>query len=78
MGISKLIDFDRVHRLGRFRPGQSCPRPIVAKFTFYVDKEYVRQVAPKVLRGTGYSENEQFPQEIEMRRKVLYPVVKSA
>ena len=78
MGISKLIDFDRVHRLGRFRPGQSRPRPIVAKFTFYRDKEYVRQEAPKVLIGTGYSVNEQFPQEIETRRKVLYPVAKSA
>ena len=35
MGISKLIDIDRVYRLGRFRPGQSCPRPIAPKFTFY-------------------------------------------
>ena len=74
--ISKLID--RVHRLGRFRPGQSRPMLIVAKFTLYGDKEYVRQEAPKILIGTGYSVNEQFPQEIETRRKVLYPVAKSA
>ena len=74
MGISRSIGFDRVHRLGRFKPAQLRPRPIVAKFTFYRDKEFVRQEAPKVLIGTGYSVNEQFPQEIESRRKVLYPV----
>ena len=78
MDLSKYFEFDRVHRLGRFRPGNSRPRPIVAKFTFYRDKEFVRHQAPKVLIGTEYSVNEQFPKAIEDRRKVLYPIAKNA
>ena len=78
MQIMRLIEFDRVHRLGRYKRGQTYPRPIVAKFTYYKDKEFVRHAAPKTLIGTNISVNEQFPSEIEQRRKVLYPVAKNA
>ena len=74
--IMRHIEFDRVHRLGRYKRGQTYPRPIVAKFTYYKDKEFVRHAAPKTLIGTNISVNEQFPSEIEQRRKVLYPVAK--
>lgn len=78
MNVTKDVEFDRVHRIGRYRQDQRFPRPIVAKFTYYKDKETVRQAAPRTLLGTNYSVNEQFPAEIEDRRKRLYPVAKSA
>lgn len=78
MSVTKEVEFDRVHRIGRFRQDQRYPRPIVAKFTYYKDKEIVRQAAPRTLLGTNYSVNEQFPAEIEDRRKRLYPVAKNA
>ena len=65
MHIHTEIQFDRVHRLGKFRPNQNYPRPIIAKFTNYKDKEYVRRAAPKTLIGTQFRVNEHFPQEIE-------------
>ena len=78
MRLDQDFSFDCVHRLGRYKRGQTYPRPIVAKFTYYRDKEAVRHAAPKILIGTKYSVNEQFPQEIENRRKSLYPVAKRA
>jgi len=33
--------FDRVHRLGKFKKDATKPRPIIAKFTYYRDKETV-------------------------------------
>lgn len=78
MRIEREIEFDRVHRLGRYMQNQRYPRPIIAKFTYFKDKEHVRQAAPRTLIGTRYSVNEQFPPEMESRRKELYPVAKDA
>ena len=78
MKVMLHIEFDRVHRLGRYKRGQTYPRPIVAKVTYYKDKEYVRQAAPKTLIGKSISVNEQFPSEIEARRKVLYLIAQNA
>ncbi|MEW8547166.1 MAG: hypothetical protein AB2693_26950 [Candidatus Thiodiazotropha sp.] len=71
--------FDRVHRLGRPRDNQdSNPRPIVAKFERYKDRELIR-IAGKDLneKRNGFSIREQFPPEIEAKRKLLYPVMRS-
>ena len=35
------VRFDRVHRLGRKKINATRPRPIVCRFTFYEDKEYI-------------------------------------
>ena len=78
MNIFVDIQFDRVHRLGRYKPNQHYPRPIIAKFTNYKDKEYVKKAAPRTLIGTQFRVNEHFPQEIENRRKQLYPEAKKA
>jgi len=78
MGIDKEILLDRVHRLGRFNKRNIRPRPIVAKFTFFKDRELVRMTAPQVLTGTDYGVSEQYPQEIESKRKPLYSVAKKA
>ena len=73
------IVFDRVHRLGRPRWNQHISsRPIVAKFERYKDREFVRQNS-KTLNGKRdqYNIREQFPPEMEAKRKILYPVMRS-
>jgi hypothetical protein len=71
------IRFDRVHRLGK-QARQGRPRPIVAKFTFYKDREEVRQLAPEKLKGSNFGVNQQFPKEVFETRKKLVPIMKAA
>lgn len=78
MAINDNIQFDRVHRLGRYKKRYSFPRPIIAKFHNYKAKEMVKQKAPVTLKNTNYGVREQYPEEYERRRKVLYPKMKSA
>ena len=78
MQIDIDIKFDRVHRLGRSSYHQPYPRPIIARFESFKDREYVRAAAPKSLVGKRYGVREQFPPEIEQKRKLLYPIAKRA
>lgn len=76
------ITFDRVHRIGRpkFDPvdGRSRSRPIVAKFQTYTDRELIRKEGIQLnMRRNGFSIREQYPPEIEARRKLLYPVMRN-
>ncbi|KAK3105797.1 hypothetical protein FSP39_005899 [Pinctada imbricata] len=70
------VGFHRVHRMGRLIPGKT--RPIVAKFVMYKDRERVRKSAKEKLTGSNYGISEQFPREINDRRKALYPTYKNA
>ena len=54
MNITYDIPFDGVHRLGRYDPTEHYPRPIIAKFERFRDRERVRLAAPKTLEGTNY------------------------
>lgn len=77
----KLVDdisFERVHRMGKKDEFRTKPRRIVAKFSFFRDRELVRLQAPKKLKGSNIWVNEQFPPEIEEKRKTLYPVMRTA
>ena len=67
----------RAHRIGRFINGKT--RPIVAKFVLYPDRERVRK-ASSVLReaNSKYGVSQQFPKEIQDRRKALVPIMKQA
>ena len=78
MNIRDEIELDRVHRLGKWKRDQLYPRPIIAKFHRFKDRERVRLAAPKVLRGTAFGVREQFPPEIEAVRRTLYPVAKKS
>ena len=69
------IKFERVHRMGAKTNAYS--RNIVAKFTLYKDRETVKRHRFN-LRGTQYSIFEQFPREINERRKKLLPKLKDA
>ena len=77
MNITDKIPFHRVHRMGTYESDDS-PRPIVAKFERFKDRELVRRAAPQTLRGKPFGVREQFPKVIEDRRKQLYPIMKKA
>jgi hypothetical protein len=76
MEVSAPLEFHRVHRLGANQRGKT--RPIVAKFVYYKDRERIRRAAPTQLQGKRFGINEQFPKEINDRRKKLYPFYKEA
>lgn len=69
----KNITFHRVHRLGP--RGGNRHRPIIAKFEHFQQKVLVRSKG-RELKGTSFGMNDQFPREINERRKVLYPIMK--
>ena len=72
------IVFDRVHRLGgRKMNWRRQPRPVVAKFEKYTDREKIRKLGVELnKKQIGYSVREQFPVEMEEKRKKLYPVMR--
>jgi hypothetical protein len=59
--ISQDISFERVHRTGKPDEFSVKPRNIVAKFSFFKDRELVRQRAPRKLKGSNIWINEQPP-----------------
>lgn len=65
------IQFDRVHRFGN-RTNSMIYRRIVAKFSFYKQREDVRKLR-KNLEHTEFYISEQFPKEVSDRRKALVP-----
>ena len=70
------IRFERVHR----SPGQPIPgkiRNVVAKFTFFQDRERVRREW-KELKGTNFSMFEQFPKAVSDKRRKLVRQMKDA
>ena len=54
---SAPFNFDRAHRLGRFKPEARRPRPIIVKFTYFLDKEYVLRNASKLRDLTDMNVN---------------------
>ena len=64
------ISFERVHRVRK-------PRPLIAKFTFHRDKEFVLSKV-KNLRGTDFAIARDFPKEIVDERRRLVPFLKDA
>ena len=62
------IEFQRVHRVGKINE-DGTPRPILARFLRYSDREFVFSKA-KSLKDTGYGLSADFLQEISRRRKL--------
>lgn len=73
------IRFERVHRLRtRKDPNKSTKtRPVIVKFSFYQDKEFVWS-SVKNLKGTGIGLSHDYPKEIDVIQTKLYPVLKKA
>ncbi|CAC5368243.1 unnamed protein product [Mytilus coruscus] len=74
IGIDYRIEFGNVHRFSNYPRGK---RPIVARFLYFSDLQYVLNNAYK-LRNTQYGIRQQFPKEIEDNRKLLYAIQKEA
>ena len=75
LGVNYKIEFGNVHRIrtnGDFRRA-----PIVARFLYHQDLEYVLSIANR-LKGKHYGIREQFPPEIEQKRRQLYPIMRQA
>ncbi|XP_071095443.1 uncharacterized protein [Haliotis cracherodii] len=71
-------DLVRVHRMGARRVNDQRPRPIIVKFGDFKECQHVRQAAFDQLKVEEYYVKEQFPEEIEERRKLLYPARRAA
>ena len=71
------ISFERVHRVRKPSASGGKPRPLIPKFTFYRDKEFVLSKA-KNLRGTDFAIARDFPKEIVDERRRLVPFLKDA
>ncbi|KAI2654673.1 hypothetical protein H4Q32_011448 [Labeo rohita] len=70
----QTITFHRVHRI-RSQNNNSRPQPIIAKFEHYKHKELVQKQG-RQLKGTNYGLNEQYPKDILLHRKQLFPIRK--
>jgi hypothetical protein len=72
--IHDELPLDRVHRMGH----GPKPRPIVAKFLTSDAKSLVFQNVKNLAGKVNLSISEQFPPEIQQRRKELWPLYKQA
>jgi hypothetical protein len=70
------IKFERVHR-SPGAPTAGKVRNIVAKFSYFKDREMVRK-RWKELDGTVFRVFEQFPQDVIQKRRKLVPKMKDA
>lgn len=68
------ITFHLVHRI-RSQNNNNNPRPIIAIFEHYKQKELVQRQG-RQLKGTSYGLYEEYPKEILERRKHLFPIQK--
>lgn len=73
---AKDIKIDRAHRLGSFKNDKT--RPIVVKFNYFQDKVNVKKQASDKLRNTSFRVSDQYPKEIQDRRRALYPAFAQA
>lgn len=81
-GVTDVDDirFVRVHRLGAKDQHSKFPRPIIAKFHWFGDRMRVWGAKSDIrkIRGQKVFMTENYPPDIERRRKVLYPIFKAA
>jgi hypothetical protein len=74
--LTDSIRFERVHR-SPGAPVAGKVRNVVAKFTYFKDREMVRK-RWKELEGTLFRVFEQFPQDVIQKRRKLVPKMKEA
>lgn len=73
------IQFERLNRLSTRQNPQTRtkPRPIIAKFRFYQDKEYAMSEV-KILKGTRIGTPHDYLREIDVIHEKQYPVLNKA
>ena len=74
------IQFERVHRIPTkpLAVKKPYPRPIIAKVSFYQDKEFIKSHIKDIRKGSKYGVADDFPREVDEIRKDLQPVLKKA
>ena len=68
------IHFERVHRIVARKPS-SKPRPIIVKFSFYQDKEFMWSFVKRLCFRNIIANN--FPKEIDEILQKLDPILKN-
>ena len=71
------IQIVRCHRLGPKKVGNKKPRTLIVKFQWFGDRQRVWS-ARKMLKDSKYFLNEDFPKEIQYRRRTLRPIMQKA
>ena len=69
------IQFVRCHRLGKKL--QRGKRPIIARFERYSDRQLIWNKRIQ-LKGKAYSLHENFANDVEYRRRLMYPILAAA
>ena len=77
MKITDEVMFERVHRVGSRTASSDRPRPIIAKFSFYQQKQDIWR-SVRNLKGSRCAISDDYSKEIDNIRKTLYPVLKEA
>ena len=74
------IQFERVHRVPTkpLAVNKLYPRPIIAKLSFYQDKEFIKSNIKDIRKGSKYGVADDFPKEVNKDRKDPQPVLKKA
>ena len=76
----KKIHFERVHTIPT-RPKEykkNQQRPIIAKVSFFQDKEYIKSHIKKLPKGKKLGVSDNFPKKVSDIRKALFRVLKKA
>ena len=73
---ARNIEFQRVHRLGKKKAGQS--RPIIVRFLRFPERELVFRNVRDLGEESDVKAYADFPKEIRDRRKKLWPKLKQA
>lgn len=73
---TSTLSIERCHRLGK-KTVSTQPRPIIIKFSFFKDRQNIWSQRNE-LKKYGLLLKEDFPPEIERRRKILMPVFLAA
>lgn len=68
------LQIEKAYRLGKRKPENQKPRPIVVKFRDFNDREKVKRVSNR-LKDTDYGISQHFPQDVLMRRRKLIPIM---
>ena len=71
---SSPIEIMRCHRMGG--RNQQKSRPVVTKFLRYTDKEKIKKAGHEALRNSPFGVSDQYPSEINDRRRQLVPILK--
>ena len=75
------IEFERVHRIPTQIHKEKInqhPRPIIAKVSFFKDKQQIKSHIKHLPRGKSFGVADDFQEEVDEIRKELYPVLKQA